>query len=120
MSPSAWKRIERLQVYIDAPGSTADATLLLDPTQLSVGLRLDVLSSGWDWATGSSDSNPRAGEWDVAEWASDTPNVVTTGLPMTATGQRYSLRITLPASGECIFYGYELDYTLLPERRFDR
>jgi len=102
------------------PATSISANVVLDPTDITVPLSMTPASSGADWAVDSSGSDPNAGVWDLSSWGNETSKPATIGLPLTATGQRYSLRVSFAASAAATYYGHELDFSLLPERRLDR
>lgn len=116
--PDDFKDLDRIAIAADGDQPTVTVSIVTDPPGGAASVTLSAQSgAGKDWAEASG-SNPNDLEWDVGDWASDSPTSSSSGVQAGTFGRRLKLILSSTPDRDYVPTGIEMRATLLPDKEY--
>ena len=117
--PEDWKDVDRVSFDVEADQLPITISIATDPPGGDAALVATTDPVGADWAADSATSLDDL-EWDVGDWAANSPTGVVSGVPSGTVGKRHKITISANADADFRPSGLAAPCVLLPDRDYDR
>lgn len=118
--PDDWKDLDRIAFTADGDQTAVAISVATDPAGAETNIALATVGQGADWAEDAPASNPNDLEWDVGDWATDSPTTVVGGVPSGTIARRFKITASTSPTGDYRPTGLELVAVLLPDKEYSQ